>query len=84
MLISDPEDRALPDADTLMRIHGLTRAESRVAVLLLAGKTIKEAAAELDISAATARQHLKSMFSKTQTTRQSEFVLLLSKTPRNQ
>jgi len=84
MLITDPEDRALPDAETVMRIHGLTRAESRVAVLLLAGKTIKEAAAELNISATTVRQHVKAMFFKTQTKRQSEFVLLLSKTTRNQ
>lgn len=84
MLISDPEDRAVPDPEMLMRIHGLTRAESRVAVLLLAGKPIKEAAAELHISENTARQHLKSMFAKTQTTRQSELVLLLSKTARSQ
>jgi DNA-binding CsgD family transcriptional regulator len=84
MLISDPEDHELSDSSTLMKIHGFTRAEARVALLLLAGKTIKEAAGELDISIATARQHLKSLFSKTQTARQSEFVLLLSKTSRSQ
>ncbi|MBP8169503.1 MAG: hypothetical protein KAX99_07535 [Azonexus sp.] len=56
---------------------GLTSAESRLAVLLTEGKTVAEAAKVAGISMATARTHLRNIFAKTATSRQSELALLL-------
>jgi DNA-binding CsgD family transcriptional regulator len=54
----------------------LTRAETRVLVELLAGKTLTEAATNLDIALTTVRTHLDHIFSKTGVSRQAELVRL--------
>ena len=56
---------------------GLTFAESHLAVRLAEGRTIAEAAKIAGVSMATARTHLRNIFSKTATSRQSELALLL-------
>jgi DNA-binding CsgD family transcriptional regulator len=63
------------DAGDLCRLYGLTRGEAALAVLLVRGKSIEEAADELFISPHTARTHLKRIFMKTDTHRQSELVV---------
>jgi DNA-binding CsgD family transcriptional regulator len=63
------------DAGDLCRLYGLTRGEAALAVLLVRGKSIEEAAAELFISPHTARTHLKRIFMKTDTHRQTELVV---------
>jgi DNA-binding CsgD family transcriptional regulator len=63
----------------LSRIFGLTPAESRLAAALANGSTLTQAARNLNISWETARTHLKTVFSKTNTHRQSELVALLSR-----
>jgi DNA-binding CsgD family transcriptional regulator len=63
----------------LSRIFGLTPAESRLAAALANGGTLTQAASNLNISWETARTHLKTVFSKTNTHRQSELVALLSR-----
>lgn len=65
------------DAGQLAAQFGLTVAESRLAVRLAEGKTIAEAAKTAGISMATARTHLRNIFAKTATSRQSELALLL-------
>jgi DNA-binding CsgD family transcriptional regulator len=63
------------DAGDLCRLYGLTRGEAALAVHLVRGKSIEEAATELFISLHTARTHLKRIFMKTDTHRQTELVL---------
>ncbi len=52
-------------AGTMARVYGLTPAEMRVLVSLLAGRTLAETARALNIAVTTAKTHLKNIFSKT-------------------
>jgi len=62
----------------LLRSHfGLTPAETRLALHLVAGETLRSAEVKLSISYETARTHLKNIFSKTGTCRQAELVVVL-------
>lgn len=74
-----------PEVPTRHLLHGLfdlTPAEARVAQTLMQGRTLEESAAHLSISPSTVRSHIKSIFAKTGTNRQSELVrLLLGTTP---
>jgi DNA-binding CsgD family transcriptional regulator len=63
------------DERALSSLYGLTRGEAVLAARLAQGKSIDEAAAELFISAHTARTHLKRIFMKTDTHRQTELVV---------
>jgi len=59
-----------------LRLLGLTLAEARVASLIGAGRSRREAAGALGISEWTAREALKRVFSKLHISRQSELVKL--------
>jgi DNA-binding CsgD family transcriptional regulator len=62
----------------LLRCHfGLTPAEARLALHLVAGETLRSAEAKLSISYETARTHLKNIFGKTGTCRQAELVIAI-------
>ena len=62
----------------LLRCHfGLTPAEARLALHLVAGETLKSAEVKLSISYETARTCLKSIFNKTGTCRQAELVIVI-------
>lgn len=63
----------------LHQAFGLTPAEVNLARMIIAGKSMPEAADELGVSAHTTRTHLKSMFAKTQTRSQSELAVMLSR-----
>jgi len=66
------------DSIDLLRSHfGLTPAEARLAIHLVAGETLRSADAKLGITYETARTHLKNIFSKTGTCRQAELVVVL-------
>lgn len=68
------------DADLLRGLFDLTPAEARVAHLLCdGGRSVPAVAAALGISYETARKHLRSVFDKTGTGRQSELVALLGR-----
>lgn len=70
------EDKGLHiDESVLCKLYGLTRGEAALAAILIQGKSIEEAAAELFISPHTARTHLKRIFMKTDTHRQTELVV---------
>lgn len=58
----------------LQRLYGLTRAESRVATLIVSGFTPEQAGRTLDVGEPTIRTHLHRIFMKTSTTRQAELV----------
>lgn len=58
-------------------MHGLTRAEARLASTLANGISLEETAEKLLVSIQTARSQLKSVFAKTGVTRQAELVALI-------
>ncbi len=63
------------DERALTSLYGLTRGEAALAAKLVLGKSIETAAEELFISPQTARTHLKRIFMKTDTHRQTQLVL---------
>jgi DNA-binding CsgD family transcriptional regulator len=65
----------------LRRLYDLTPSEAGLASLLVQGLSLKEAAAELNVTENTARTHLKRIFDKTDTHRQGELVGLLLSGP---
>ena len=71
----DQDLSVVVDERALSSLYGLTRGEATLAALLVQGKSIEDAAAELFISTHTARTHLKRIFMKTDTHRQTELVV---------
>ncbi len=65
--------------DALMQLYGFTPSELRVAMTMLPGLAVQEVADILGVGEATIRSHLKNMFVKTGTTRQAEFLQLLTR-----
>lgn len=62
----------------LRETFDLTSAESGILAELLAGRTLNEAASARHISVNTARSHLRAILAKTNTSRQTELIRLLS------
>ena len=77
--ISDPDAMRTTAADRIRAIHGLTPAETRVAMALLDGCSPREASVRLGVSFQTVRNQLQALYDKTATSRQSALVLLLAK-----
>jgi DNA-binding CsgD family transcriptional regulator len=75
VMLYDQDMQFAVNADILSRLYGLTRGEAALAASLVRGKSIEEAAEELFISPHTARTHLKRIFMKTDTHRQTELVV---------
>lgn len=77
--VIEPDQREVRRIDPeSLRLLGLTAAEARLAVRLVAGEPVQTIAEELGITVGTARSHLKSIFLKTNTRRQGELIALLS------
>jgi DNA-binding CsgD family transcriptional regulator len=72
------EDGAPGLAGRLQAAFGLTPAEADVAIAVGRGQTVKATAAARRVSRETIRTHLKRVFSKTSTGRQTELALLLA------
>jgi DNA-binding CsgD family transcriptional regulator len=81
LIISDPNRAIELDHAALCRLYGLTPAEGRLAALLANGKHIESAATLLGVSIHTVRTHLKHIFSKTETSSQSDLVRLILSAP---
>lgn len=65
--------------DPVLRdVYGLTAQERRLAVLLYEGAALPAAAKAIGIEVSTARSHLKNIFAKTGTRRQTELVRVLA------
>jgi DNA-binding CsgD family transcriptional regulator len=77
LFIGDPKQHTGDPIGVLHARYGLTRGETRLALLLLAGCSVEEAAQLLRISVGTARGVLKQVFDKTDTNRQPALVRLL-------
>jgi DNA-binding CsgD family transcriptional regulator/PAS domain-containing protein len=64
-------------SDLVAREFGLTPAETRIAMTMATGQSLKDAASLAGISFNTARFHLRQVFAKTGTRQQSQLVALL-------
>ncbi len=72
--IIDPDRRSSAMADELLRAYGLTQSESHLALQIVAGLSLADAAARMNVSTQTARTYLKQAFWKTGTHRQADLV----------
>lgn len=77
LIVSDPEAEPIVSCEWLRQRYGLTAREARLAQSLGQGVTLREAAERNSVTYETARWHLKHIFQKTGTARQSELVRLL-------
>ena len=80
-LITDPERKKSTCSELLIRVYDLTPKEAMLGTKLSEGKSVKQAAVELSMSYETARTHLRRIFSKTATSRQTELLLLIDRLP---
>jgi DNA-binding CsgD family transcriptional regulator len=72
------KSRPGPKGELLATVFGLTAAEAKLASLLAGGATLEQAAEQIGIARATARNQLKAVFAKTDTHRQSQLVAVLA------
>jgi len=78
--VTDLEPPMAGPSDAMLRqVFGLSAAESRLAAAVARGRTLAEISRAEGVSRETLRSQLKSVFSKTDTGRQAELVLLLSR-----
>ena len=75
--VRDPDENADVANDLVRQLFDLTPAEAAVARRLAAGLSLEDAASALEISRNTARAHLRSIFSKSGITRQTELVRMM-------
>jgi DNA-binding CsgD family transcriptional regulator len=76
VFLLDPESPAAREPE-MRQLYGLTSAETRLANLLMEGKTLDECCELLGIRRSTAKMHLRNVFTKTGVQRQGELVALL-------
>lgn len=76
-LVSRPSQDDVPDSGLVQALFDLTPAETAVAVAISTGSSVEEIARNTEKSVETIRTHLKRVFSKTATMRQSELCSLL-------
>jgi DNA-binding CsgD family transcriptional regulator len=81
VLITDPEQQQPASVDLLIQMYKLTPKEAVIAAKLSQGKSVEQAAEELANTYETARTHLRRIFSKTETSRQTELLLLMARLP---
>jgi DNA-binding CsgD family transcriptional regulator len=77
IFISDPDRKPASSTAVLSSLFGLTSAEARLALGLAEDKSLTELAEEFRVSYGTVRSQLKSIFQKTNTSRQAQLVRLL-------
>ena len=79
VFVADPEERCYNEIGALVRLFRLTPAEARLAAGIATGAPLAEVADALGIGRETARTQLRSVFSKTGTTRQAELVRIITR-----
>lgn len=77
MFVTDPEQTAEAGDGVLMQMYGMTPAEARFAALLAEHDDMRTVCSLLGIQESTGRTHLKRVYSKTGTNRQSALVKLI-------
>ena len=82
VFVGDPEcGTAELDIGLLQRLHGLTEREAQLTSLLAQGNRIPQAATAMGITYNTARDHLRSVLSKTRVTSQVDLLRLIWASP---
>lgn len=79
--ITDPDQPSESDTELLQRLFGLTPREADVLSSIVYGRSVQETARAFGVAASTVRTHLKSLFSKTDTSSQSALVRLVAGSP---
>ena len=79
LMVTDLDAPAQIHIAELQAVWGLTPREAAIAQMIGQGMTIGGIALTLNISLHTARQHLKALFRRTDTDRQTDLALLVSK-----
>jgi DNA-binding CsgD family transcriptional regulator len=79
LVLADPLARREPTAAVLQQVFNLTPAEARLASGLAKGLDLQEISELHGVSVGTLRVQLKAVFSKTQTKRQAQLVVLLAR-----
>lgn len=77
VFVSDPDRNGSTPEDLLRILFDLTPAESRLAATLFKGCSLEEAGDALGVTRNTSATQLKSVFSKTNTRRQSDLMRLM-------
>ena len=77
LFMADPDLRLQPDIQVLRKAFHLTPTEAEMTVRLAQGHDIETICDQLSFGINTARTHLKRVFDKTRTRRQSELVRLI-------
>ncbi len=77
LFVSDPERQAMAPPQRLAQLFGLTAREAQLLALLVDGLDLQGAGERLAIGSNTVRTHLKRIFEKTGTHRQSELIGLV-------
>ena len=77
MFVRDAEARTTMKVDELSQFYGLTASEARLSIELAKGLNLNDAAGALGIRRNTARAYLRSIFSKTGVSRQTDLLRLL-------
>lgn len=77
-VIARPDNAALPSADVLSALFDLTPAEARVTRGIAMGRSTGDLTRDLNVSQETIKSHLKKIFAKTATRRQSDLALLVA------
>jgi DNA-binding CsgD family transcriptional regulator/PAS domain-containing protein len=80
ILVADPDARTPSERD-LAEFFGLSPAESRLTAALLAGKKLREVAADSGVQITTVRTQLSSVLRKVGVNRQAELIRVLSNIP---
>jgi DNA-binding CsgD family transcriptional regulator len=79
ILLVSQDGHRVPDTRLLEALFALTPAEMRLAVALARGLDLQSIAQSHHTTVGTLRVHLKSIFEKTNTSRQAELILLLAR-----
>ena len=77
IFIADGANRVAIDPAALQDIYGLTSTEARVAIALVDHESAKKVAEALNVSTATVRTHIKSIYGKLGVDTRTRFVKLL-------
>lgn len=79
--VNDPGRSHEAPWERLQHMFGLFPSEAKLIAHMVAGSSVVEAGAKMDLTAGSARQYLKNVLSKTGTHSQSELLLLVMKSP---
>lgn len=81
LILSDPDFHYSPNPALANHLYGLTPAESQISILMMEMVDTGAIAQKLGITRNTLRDHLKSIFLKTQTRNQGELLQTLLRSP---